>query len=100
MQLLPVLVVVGVAGMTAILVLRLLDASIERQVAAFAHLVGGYRGDGWPIGVQEEDRDRPWGRSPPSTAATDPAGDDTTADDPAAEAAPTTSLRPLTRLRA
>jgi hypothetical protein len=99
MQLLPILVAVGVGGMTAILVLRLLDASIERQVAAFAHLVGGYRGDGWPLGVQEEDRDRPWGRSRPSTAASHPAGDDTTADDPAAEAVQTTALRPLTRLR-
>jgi hypothetical protein len=98
MQLLPILVAVGVAGMTAILVLRLLDASIERQVAAFAQLVGGYRSDGWPIGVQEEDRDRPWGRGGPSTAATDPAGDGS-ADDPAAEAVQATALRPLTRLR-
>lgn len=38
---------------------------IDRMVAALASLVGGYRGDGWPRGVQEEDRDRSWGSIPP-----------------------------------
>lgn len=36
--------------------------SMDRAVAAFAALVGGWRPDPWPRGVQEEDRDRPWGR--------------------------------------
>lgn len=32
-----------------------------------AWMVRGWRHDPWPRGVQEEDRDRPWGR-PPSPA--------------------------------
>jgi hypothetical protein len=31
----------------------------------FTRLVGGYRPDGWPTGIQEEDRDLPWGRTGP-----------------------------------
>lgn len=34
---------------------------------AFAALIGGYRPEGWPRGVQEEDRDRPWGTPAPAT---------------------------------
>lgn len=30
---------------------------------AVGFLFTGPRSDGWPIGVQEEDRDRPWGRA-------------------------------------
>jgi hypothetical protein len=92
MQLLPLLVAGGVAGMAVLLVVRLLEVPIERQVAAFGNLLGGYRREGWPIGVQEEDRDRPWGRSRPSTIAADDPG--------AAEPAPTAAVRPVTRLRA
>jgi hypothetical protein len=34
-------------------------------VSAFGSLYTGWRGDPWPRGVQEEDRDRPWFRAPP-----------------------------------
>ena len=34
---------------------------IDRAVSAFRELLGGWRADPWPRGVQEEDRDRPWG---------------------------------------
>ena len=44
----------------------------DETVGAFSRLVGGWRGDGWPRGVQEEDRDRPWGHGattqPPSVS--------------------------------
>lgn len=42
-------------------VFRYTQDARERRVSAFALLVGGFRHDGWPVGVQEEDRDRPWG---------------------------------------
>ena len=32
-------------------------------IPAFGVLFTGWRGDPWPRGVQEEDRDRPWGRA-------------------------------------
>ena len=35
--------------------------SIDRAVSALAQFFGGWRGDAWPRGVQEEDPDRPWG---------------------------------------
>ena len=35
--------------------------SIDSAVSALAQLVGGWRPDPWPRGVQEEDRDLPWG---------------------------------------
>lgn len=31
-------------------------------MSAFGSMVVGWRPDPWPRGVQEEDRDRPWGR--------------------------------------
>ena len=37
--------------------------SLERFSAGVSQLVGGWRSDPWPHGVQEEDPDRPWGRS-------------------------------------
>ena len=40
---------------------------LDRAVAGFRELIGGWRGDGWPRGVQEEDRDRPWGRGAVAT---------------------------------
>jgi hypothetical protein len=45
-------------------------ASLDRAVSAFAKLVGGWKPDGWPRGVQEEDRDRPWGRPSPRRLTT------------------------------
>jgi hypothetical protein len=38
-------------------------------VSAFRALFVGWHADGWPRGVQEEDRDRPWGRPPASAPA-------------------------------
>ena len=37
-------------------------ASLRWVAEALSVLVGGFRPDPWPRGVQEEDRDRPWGR--------------------------------------
>jgi hypothetical protein len=53
------------------LIANLGGASINRAVAAFAALIGGWRPDPWPRGVQEEDRDRPWGRVPPAGRGND-----------------------------
>ncbi|CAN5806468.1 hypothetical protein BH24CHL6_BH24CHL6_01110 [soil metagenome] len=81
-QLLVVLLVVALTW----LVLRTAPPAIDRHIAALAGLLGGWRGEGWPIGVQEEDRDRPWGWGAP----------------PVEEAAPTpsvSSVRPSVRLR-
>lgn len=36
--------------------------SLQSVIDAFGSLVSGWRPDPWPRGVQEEDRDRPWGR--------------------------------------
>ena len=43
--------------------------SIDRAVSALAQFFGGWRGDPWPRGVQEEDRDRPWGSRPPDATS-------------------------------
>ncbi len=40
---------------------------LEWLSGGFAALVGGFRRDSWPQGVQEEDPDRPWGRAAPMT---------------------------------
>ncbi len=48
-------------GLALAVWLRLVARVVDGQIEAFAGLLGGYRPDGWPIGVQEEDRDRPWG---------------------------------------
>jgi hypothetical protein len=53
--------------------LRVARDSLEVHIGAFASLFTGWRADGWPIGVQEEDRDRPWGRGP---SAEPPQNDD------------------------
>ena len=49
------------AGATAWIITLVGSGTIERAASAFALLVGGWRSDPWPRGVQEEDRDRPWG---------------------------------------
>jgi hypothetical protein len=46
--------------------------SLDRVIEALADLIGGWRGDGWPRGVQEEDRDTPWGRIRRSLGAKGP----------------------------
>lgn len=57
------------AGLTGWIIEAVASGTIDRAVSAFRELVGGWRPDPWPRGVQEEDRDRPWGRvaqvSPP-----------------------------------
>jgi hypothetical protein len=45
---------------------------LEIVISALAELVGGWRPDGWPRCVQEEDRDRPWGRPSTTTNGTSP----------------------------
>ncbi len=54
------LVALALAGAIAWLISTIGAGSIERAVSAIAQLVGGWRPDPWPRGVQEEDRDRPW----------------------------------------
>jgi hypothetical protein len=46
-----------------VLLLRRLVFSDTNLAGAVGFLFTGPRPDGWPIGVQEEDRDRPWGRA-------------------------------------
>jgi hypothetical protein len=42
----------------------------SRGTSGMRGLVSPWRGDPWPIGVQEEDPDAPWGHDqPPSSAA-------------------------------
>lgn len=40
--------------------------SVDRLTAAFRGYARGYQPDGWPLGLQEEDLGRPWGRTPPT----------------------------------
>lgn len=51
----------ALAATTAWLISMVGGGAIERAVTALALLVGGWRAEPWPRGVQEEDRDRPWG---------------------------------------
>ena len=61
MQLLVlVLMTVGLIWLAARAGLRLSDQTIAVLVRGFQ----GWASDGWPRGVQEEDRARPWGRPP------------------------------------
>ncbi len=51
--------------LAVVLVIGLLDAfsrACEHVISAFGALLGGWRSDGWPRGVQEEDREKPWHR--------------------------------------
>jgi hypothetical protein len=50
-----------VAALSGWLIEAVAGGAIDRAVSAFRELIGGWRPDGWPRGVQEEDRDRPWG---------------------------------------
>ena len=58
---------IGLAAFTGWLVHAVSSGAIDRAVSAFAALLGGWRQDAWPRGVQEEDRDRPWGSAPLQT---------------------------------
>jgi hypothetical protein len=68
--------------------------ALRRSVSAFAVLIGGWRDDGWPRGVQEEDRDHGW-LARPVTVETRPAP----ALEDAATLAPTSPIRARTGLR-
>ena len=54
----------GLAAFVGWLIGHFSGSAIDRAVGAFRELVGGFqRGEVWPRGVQEEDRDMPWGAS-------------------------------------
>jgi hypothetical protein len=57
------LAAIALSFATATLLRQFGLSSFEKVAEAISQLVGGWRGDGWPRGVQEEDRDRPWGRA-------------------------------------
>ncbi|HEY7600503.1 MAG TPA: hypothetical protein VH741_11305 [Candidatus Limnocylindrales bacterium] len=81
------------AGLTAWLISAIGAGTIERAISAFAQLVGGWRPDGWPRGVQEEDRDRPWTWLVNAIKPAQPTISDS------ATAAPTTRIRSRTAAR-
>ncbi len=103
MQIAEMIAIGALAAMAAVLML-LLHSSVERQVAAFSAFFAGHRPDPWPIGVQEEDRDRPWGwseRRPPREPTAARAAEDDSAGrlEAADEPAPVDPVRPLIRGR-
>lgn len=49
--------------------------SLDRFSAGISQLVGGWRAEAWPRGVQEEDRERPWGRSAAAEVNSEPQAD-------------------------
>jgi hypothetical protein len=63
------LLAIGLSFATALLLRSFGLRSFEKVVDALSQLVGGWRDDGWPRGVQEEDRDVPWGRALRALAA-------------------------------
>ncbi len=75
--------------------------AIDGAIGAFAALVAGWPSDPWPRGVQEEDRDRPWGAAArelarqPALVVVEPM----TFIEPSASAVPTADVRVKTRLR-
>ncbi|HVM30516.1 MAG TPA: hypothetical protein VM305_07085 [Candidatus Limnocylindrales bacterium] len=54
------LLALALAAVTGSIITFIGSGTIERAASAFSLLVGGWRPDPWPRGVQEEDRDRPW----------------------------------------
>lgn len=64
-------IAIALAGLTAWLVANFGLLSFDRAGGAFAALIGGWRGDDWPRGVQEEDPDRPWGSGPSALGRSD-----------------------------
>ena len=44
----------------------------DRVVGVLSRAVTGWRDDGWPRGIQEEDRDSPWNRTRRRTEQTRP----------------------------
>ena len=55
-------VLLFVAVVLAVGFLDAFSRACERVISAFGALFGGWRPDGWPRGVQEEDRQIPWQR--------------------------------------
>lgn len=55
------LLALGLAAGFAWLIGAIGSGTLERAISAMTQLIGGFRGDPWPRGIQEEDRDRPWG---------------------------------------
>lgn len=66
------LLAVGLIAVIVTLLFRAAALELFDVMSAFGSFFIGWRGDGWPRGVQEEDRDRPWGRA----RAADPTDDD------------------------
>ena len=60
MQLINAVGLVLAAG-AVLWALRIVGRGVGGMARALAPALG-HRPDGWPPGVQEEDRDRPWGR--------------------------------------
>ena len=94
------LLAIALAALTGWLVETVASGAIDRAVSAFRELIGGWRPDGWPRGVQEEDRDRPWGSGvvdavrPLFKALLEPSGIE-----PASGAVATGHVEPRTRAR-
>jgi hypothetical protein len=88
------LAALAMAGLTAWAITVVGSGTLDRAAAAFALLVGGWRPDPWPRGVQEEDRDRPWSgvRRAVDRIATAGVEEGT-------RAVPVTRIRPRTRPR-
>jgi hypothetical protein len=68
---------------------------IDRAVEGFRGIIGGWRDDAWPRGVQEEDRDRPWGRGTAQAVTSAP----TAFIEPALTAVRTRHVESKTRVR-
>jgi hypothetical protein len=68
---------------------------IDRAVEGFRVIIGGWREDDWPPGVQEEDRDRPWGWGSVPAVTSAP----TALIEPAPTAVSTRHVEPRTRVR-
>jgi hypothetical protein len=61
------------AVVLAVGVLDIFSRACEHVISAFGAVFAGWRPDGWPRGVQEENRERPWGsRRPAPTRPTLP----------------------------
>jgi len=55
------LLALALAGLTGWIIETVATGAIDRAVSAFRELIGGWRPDPWPRGIQEENRDKPWG---------------------------------------
>jgi hypothetical protein len=93
------LLAIVIAALTGFLTETVASGAIDRAVSAFGELIGGWRPDPWPRGVQEEDRDRPWGSGvvavgPMFKALLEPSGIE-----PSSTAVATGHVEPRTRAR-